>query len=100
MTQPANRPDLADETEDAFAAESATLWRENPALKELIAGLRSSRRAMTSAISKWWGKLSASVFRDRLGRVGADSRLFSCSLKEAAPPSTAIRSPVERTPIL
>lgn len=41
MTQPANRPDLADQAEDTLSAENATLWRENTALKELIAGLQS-----------------------------------------------------------
>ena len=41
MTPPAKRPDLADQAEDALSAEKATLWRENTALKELIAGLQS-----------------------------------------------------------
>jgi Family of unknown function (DUF6444) len=41
MTSSANRPDLADQAEDALSVENATLWRENTALKELIAGLQS-----------------------------------------------------------
>src|SRR6266508_6851502 len=41
MTQPPNQPDRAGQTEDASAAETATLRAENTALRELITGLQT-----------------------------------------------------------
>ena len=41
MTQPANQPDRAGQSEDTCSAENAALRVENAALKELITGLQA-----------------------------------------------------------
>ena len=68
-------PDLADQAEDALSAENATLWRENTALKELIAGpAKQDRRAGALARPRQQQQRQAAVERWS-EQAGADQEL-------------------------